>query len=74
MKKRLLGNGELASLARGPFAELYKIEDEDKIEEEVIGEQGLAALALGTFEEEYKIEGESKLKKSSELQWTAQFT
>jgi hypothetical protein len=45
-----------------------------KIEEEVKGEQGLAALALGKFEEEYKIEGESKLKKSSELQWTAQFT
>jgi hypothetical protein len=45
-----------------------------KIEEEVIGEQGLAALAFGKIEEEYKIEGESKLKKSSELQWTAQFT
>jgi hypothetical protein len=36
-----------------------KIEDEDKIEEEVIGEQGLAALAFGTFEDEYKIEGGS---------------
>jgi hypothetical protein len=45
-----------------------------KIEKEVIGEQGLAALALGKFEELYEIEGGSKLKKSSELQWTAQFT
>jgi hypothetical protein len=45
-----------------------------KFEDEVKGEQGLAALAWGKFEELYEIEGESKLKKSSELQWTAQFT
>ncbi len=45
-----------------------------KLKTDVIGEQGLAALAFGTFEDEYKIEGESKLKKSSELQWNAQFT
>jgi hypothetical protein len=45
-----------------------------KFEDEVKRKQGLAALAFGKFEEEYKIEGGSKLKKSSELQWNAQFT
>jgi hypothetical protein len=45
-----------------------------KLKTDVIGEQGLAALAFGTFAEEYEIEGCGRLNKSSELQWTAQFT
>ncbi len=49
MKKSLLGNGQLATLARGPLRNCMKFEDEVK------GEQGLAALAFGKFEDEYEI-------------------
>jgi hypothetical protein len=50
-----LGNGQLATLAQGPFEEADENEVDWKIEEEVIGEQGLASLAFRKFAEVYKI-------------------
>jgi hypothetical protein len=41
LRKRLLGNGVLASLAWGKFEELYEIE------EEVIGERGARFARMG---------------------------